>query len=83
MGRFLNFDEMVTPTIVAILYWIGIVVIVIAVFSTLFVGFWKFIASLIGGAIGLILWRVYCELILIAVRIHAQLGDIVRNTQHP
>ncbi len=80
MQKFLNFDELVTPTIILIVYWIVNVLIVIGVITSLFNGFWSFIAGLIGGAIGLILWRVACEVMLLLFRIHAQLGDIVRNT---
>ena len=80
MQKFLNFDELVTPTIILIVYCIVNILIVIGVLTSLFSGFWSFIAGLIGGVIGLILWRVACEVMLLLFRIHAQLGDIARNT---
>jgi Domain of unknown function (DUF4282) len=80
MQRFLGFDEMVTPSIITIVYWIGIVVIVLGVLSSLFAGFWSFILSLIGGLIGLIFWRVWCEVMIILFRIHGDLAQIARNT---
>jgi hypothetical protein len=80
MHKFLTFDEMVTPAIILIVYWIVNILIVIGALSTLFSGFWGFIAGVIGAAVGLILWRVACEMMLVVFRIHAQLADIVQNT---
>ena len=80
MGRFLNFDEMVTPTFITIIYWIGIVLIVIGGVSSLFGGFYAFLAGVIGTIVGLVFWRVFCEMMLIVFRIHADLGQIARNT---
>lgn len=80
MNEFLGFDELVTPSIISIIYWIGIVGIVLSVLVSLFGGFTAFVASLIGGAIGLVLWRVWCEVMLILFRIHDDLRQIARNT---
>jgi len=80
LHKFLSFDEMVTPFIIHILYWIIIALVVVGVIISLFHGFGQFIVGLIGGAIGIIFWRVTCELILVLFRIHGQLGEISRNT---
>ena len=44
--------------------------------GSLFTGFRGFIVGIIGAVVALILWRVYCEIILIVFRIHAQLAEI-------
>lgn len=80
LHKFLSFDEMLTPSVIQILYWIVIALIVIGLITSLFHGFWAFIGGLVVAVVGFIFWRVYCELILVMFRIHAQLGDIVRNT---
>ena len=46
----------------------------------MFGGFRAFIFGFIGAAIGLVLWRVWCEVMLILFRIHGDLAQIVRNT---
>jgi len=83
MQRFLTFDEMVTPSIILVVYWIVIILIVIGALSTIAGGFWAFVGGIVAGAVGLILWRVACEMMLIMFRIHAQLADIIRNTATP
>jgi hypothetical protein len=80
MQKFLSFNELVTPTIISYIYWIGIAGILLGVLVSLFNGFMAFVAALIGGAIGLVLWRVWCEVMLILFRIHDDLGQISRNT---
>jgi hypothetical protein len=83
MQKFLTFDEMVTPSVILIVYWIVIILIVIGALSTLAGGFWAFVMGVVGAAVGLILWRVACEMMLIVFRIHAQLAELIRNTTPP
>jgi len=80
MRKFLTFDELIAPTVISVVYWIVIVVIIIGAIGSLFTGFRGFIVGIIGAIVALILWRVYCEIILIVFRIHAQLAEIARNT---
>jgi hypothetical protein len=83
MQKFLTFDEMVTPSIILVVYWLVIILIVIGALSTLAGGFWAFVMGVIAAAVGIVLWRVACEMMLIVFRIHAQLADIIRNTAAP
>lgn len=73
LEKFKNFDEMITPGIIKIIYWISIVFVafagIIAILGTL-------VAGEIGGAlaalfitiIGLLMVRVYCELIILGFK---------------
>jgi hypothetical protein len=81
MGVFTNFQKMICPTVITVLYWIGIVVCILG-------GLWAFVASLatrdLGGAIvaillivlGPIAVRCYAELLIIIFRIYAVLVEI-------
>ncbi len=80
MRKFLTFDELIAPTVISVVYWIVIAAIIIGALGSIFTGFRGFIVGIIGAVVALILWRVYCEIILIVFRIHAQLAEIARNT---
>jgi hypothetical protein len=80
MQKFLTLNELVTPTIIRVVYWIGIALIILGALSSMFGGFGAFLIGLVGAAIGLVLWRVWCEVMLILFRIHDDLSQIARNT---
>lgn len=80
MQKYLNLNELITPTIIRLVYWIGIALIVLGALGSVFGGFGAFVFGLIGAAIGLVLWRVWCEVMLILFRIHDDLAQIARNT---
>lgn len=95
-----TFEKMVTPMLIKVIFWIGIVGIIcgalvylVGAFAILGNGylsfparFMSFIAALIGLAIGtsvgLLFWRVWCELLIIAFSIFDVLKDI-RDRQRP
>lgn len=88
--QYLHFDHMITPTIIQILFWIGIVASIIAGLSSIISGL---SASYGGGAmvltglltliIGPIATRVYCELIIILFSINDNLKDIRNSLNKP
>lgn len=84
MRKFLNFDEMVTPGFISVIYWIGLGLIALGFLGSLsssyYLGFWFFLLSLIGSALAAILWRVACEMMLVVFRIHNVLATIAVNT---
>lgn len=82
--KYTNFDTMITPMIIKILFWVGVVGSVIAglgiAFSGIglmtysgFEGFMTFIGGLIVIVIGLLVTRVYCELLIIFFKMHESL----------
>ncbi len=79
MKDFLFFRKMITPMIIQILFWIGIVVVVIGGFVTMFTS--SFLAGLgmvILGPIGVRLWT---ELLIVIFKINDTLTDIRNNTK--
>jgi hypothetical protein len=84
MGAFLSFDKFVTPAVIKVVYWIGIVGIVISGVIWAIAGArynaWAPIGAILGIIFGLFLWRVYCELIMLWFKIHDELAGIRQNT---
>lgn len=84
-----NFDKMITPTIIKILYYIAIAAAVIVGIVTFFAGiiggvsgggFAQVLGGLIGGplviVLGVLFARVYAELMILAFNIHTHLVAI-------
>lgn len=81
--KFVNFDKMITPTIIKILFWIGIAVVVISgLFSlvggiiTPYGGGRAVLMGLLTLVIGPIVVRVYCELLIVIFKMHEALEKI-------
>ena len=91
MKEFLSFRRMITPSIIQIIFWIGVVVSIIAGLVGIGAGFAG--GSGNGGAlvlnglltllIGPIIVRIYCELLIVIFRINDTLTDIRKNTERP
>lgn len=80
MEVFMNFDRLITPTIIKIVYWLGIAAVVIAGIVAIASG--EFFAGLLTIILGPIAVRVYCELLILLFRIHDSLievRDLLKN----
>lgn len=80
---FLSFDRMITPSVIKILYYIGLVVVIIGGLISIFTGLFgafgggrMVIMGLIWLVVGPIMVRVYCELLIVAFKIHENLAEI-------
>jgi len=86
---FLSFERMVTPVIIKILFWIGLIASIIGGVIVFFGGiitgisqseFGTILGGLIGGPLiillGGLIARIYCELLILAFRINETLTDI-------
>ena len=88
LNKFLNFDEMVTPLIIKIVYWIGIGLCVIAGLITIIFGVISGGSSsggmVIGGLLCIVLGplfvRMGCEASIIMFEIHKNLIEINQKT---
>ena len=84
MGDFLAFRRMITPIIIQIVFWIGVIGMVV-------LGIWAIVDGASGESdagevilgvliliIGPLIWRVFCEILILTFRIIETLAD-VRN----
>ena len=79
---FLNFDFMITPTIMKIIYIVGSVVIAIFAFVGLFSGQTILAAvSIFGGAFALVMFRMLCEINMLFFKMHESIKQIQNNTE--
>lgn len=88
MSDFLSFRKMITPVVIQILFWLG-VLICVAAGLLLFAGSDSlpssgFVSPRLAGllliVVGPILVRIYCELLIVLFRIHESLRAIEHNT---
>lgn len=79
-----NFDTFISPTLIKIGYWLGIIGIVVGSLGTLFSSFaygffsgiWGILVTLFGMAVALLFWRVLCEGLILVFKIHDRLGEV-------
>jgi hypothetical protein len=82
-----GFQEMIAPTLIKVLYWIGLVVIAVGALVQLFSALGHMGTSFLGGlglALGVVVgaifsvlfWRVMCELWIVLFRIYERLGEL-------
>lgn len=74
MQDLLGFDKMVTPIIIRVLYFIGLLGVLVATVASLIGG--RFLAALGILVFGAIMVRVYSELLILLFRIHDNLVSI-------
>lgn len=84
---FLSFEKMISGSLIKLLYWLGLVIIVLFVLGALSgsistmswngaLGLLQFVVALIAGALGILLWRVICEMYLTFLSMNDRLGEI-------
>jgi hypothetical protein len=88
MGDFLAFRKFMTPVFIQIIFWIGVAGIVIFGFVSLIAGLTSpgqalggVLGFFIGMPIGLVLWRVYCEILMVFFRMLSRLESIDSKTR--
>jgi hypothetical protein len=74
MQDLLGFDKMVTPIIIRILYFLGLLGVLVATVVSLFQG--RILAAIAILVFGAIMVRVYSELLILLFRIHDNLVSI-------
>lgn len=83
VSKFLNFDKMITPLIIKVLFWIGAGLTVILGFiqiiqgmNTSFGGGGIVFSGLLTILLGPLFVRIYCELLIIFFKVNETLSDI-------
>ena len=90
LGSFFNFDKFIAPILIKVVYWIGIVGIILGALLTI-VGALSMLSwnpaqalgtiliALGGAAVGLLFWRVVCEVWIVLFSINDRLGAIAER----
>ncbi len=78
-----SFDQMITPMIIKIVFWIGVIVSVIAGLALILKGansYYGSGAEVFSGLLILVLGplttRIYCELLIVLFKMHESLNEI-------
>jgi len=93
--QFISFDKMITPTIIKILFWIGVAlsglfaIILIFIgcgqmfsgFGDSFIGFLTVISGLASFVVGTLMSRIYCELLIVVFKMQEALSSIDRKIE--
>ncbi|MBY0563800.1 MAG: DUF4282 domain-containing protein [Hyphomonadaceae bacterium] len=90
LGSLMNFDRFVAPSLIRIVYWVGIVAIVLGALATMAgsLGSLSYsptnamggiVIAIIGGLVGLLVWRVACEVWIVIFSINDRLGQLVER----
>lgn len=88
--QLISFDKMITPTIIKVLFWIGVGISglfgIITIFTGLaqmfsgfgegFIGFFTMIIGLVIIGVGILASRIYCELLIVVFKMHESLVSI-------
>ena len=79
------FDTMLTPKIITIVYWILLVVVVVTGLGTMFgfgsggFTFGNFIKGIVGIVIGVLMIRIWCELLIVLFKINENVQKIAAS----
>ena len=82
MSEFLSFDTFIAPKIIRMVFVLGLLLIALGTLIRVLWGIWSFsifsgvIMPLIGACIVALMWRIYCELILVFFDMRDKLADI-------
>ena len=75
-NELLNFRKMITPTVIQVVFWLGIVAVVVGGIWQMTAGGWAILIGLVSIVLGILLVRVYCEIIILLFRIYDSLRNI-------
>lgn len=76
MNSLLNFDKMLTPTIIKIVFWIGVGFSVLMGLIQMIGGGFYVLLGLLTIVLGPLAVRVYCELLIIIFKMHETMTDM-------
>jgi hypothetical protein len=76
-----SFEKLITPMIIKLVYIIGLVLIALGGIVGFFgafaaSGFGSALLTLIGALVGLLAWRIYCELVMVFFGLYDRAGEI-------
>jgi hypothetical protein len=80
MQDLFSFNRMITPVFIHVIYWIGIVAVLLAGFSVV-AGGGGILKGLLAMVVGVIVVRVGCEVLIVLFRINDNLAAIRNSKQ--
>ena len=89
MFDFLSFDRFVTPSIIHVVFVLGLLVLALGTLIRVLLGIWTFsilsgvIVPLLAMCVVALLWRIYCELLLVFFDMRDKLATIASRTTPP
>lgn len=78
-NEFISFDKMLTPTLIKIIFWIGVAASVITGLIVMSEGGFAFILGLLVMALGSFITRIYCELLIVFFKIHESIVELTKK----
>jgi len=75
-GEFLSFRKFVTPAVIQVIFWLGILGVIAGSIIQMTAGGWAILLGFISLVLGSLLVRVWCELIILLFRIYDSLRGI-------
>ncbi|MBV9585331.1 MAG: DUF4282 domain-containing protein [Alphaproteobacteria bacterium] len=81
MGDFLRFETMITPIVIQVIFWLAVIVAIIAGIAQIVHGGTAIITGIVTIIFGPLVARIYCEVVILFFRINDHLRAIQYNTQ--
>ena len=82
MLDFLSFDTFITPKIIRVVFVLGLLLIALGTLISVVIGIWQLailsgvILPLVVACVATLLWRIYCELLLVFFDMRDKLAEI-------
>jgi hypothetical protein len=78
-NEFLRFEKMITPVVIEVLFWVGVVATVIGAIVIMSRGGIAILGGVIFLVLGPLMVRIYCELLILLFRIFESVKNIERS----
>ena len=86
MGEFLSFNKMLTPTLIKIIFYVGCGISILVGLGTIIAGMNAYdgggflvLLGLITIPVGILITRIYCELLIVLFKIYEYLRNISKH----
>ena len=79
MNDFMKFDKFVTPVIIQIIWWLGNLGLIVGLGAGMSDKYTHKGMLLLAVIAGFVIWRVYCELLILLFKIYDRLGESNRH----
>ncbi|MDP9172616.1 MAG: DUF4282 domain-containing protein [Planctomycetota bacterium] len=73
MDEFLSFRKMITPIVIAALFWVGVALSLLTALGYMLAGGWGLLKGLLWLVVGPLMVRIYCELLMLLFRIYEEI----------